>query len=205
MAGHIRSPRPRDVPGFAEAAAAGVTPPRPSRSPSLLPGTTAHSALVGCGVVLVGAAAIVAVAIAVGPTKGNQATVPALLMMLGATAVGIGAMIAAIRRFRRALLAELAAGYVTTTFYQGLFWMVNGLGPRAGDDVVGWVWDGVWVLNSAGGVVSAPDPDVDPPGFYPSPNRTGQFELWTGSQWTGVHGAGRMTGSRCAGGKNNTL
>src|SRR4051794_13019205 len=121
MAGYVRSLRPRDVPGFAEAAAAGVTPARPSRPPSLLPGTTARQALVRCGLVLAGAAALVAVAIAVGPTNGNQATVAALLIMLGATALGVGAMIAAIRRFRRALLAELAAGYVTTTFHQGLF------------------------------------------------------------------------------------
>lgn len=187
MARYVRSPRPREVPGFAAAAAAGVTPPRPSRPPSLLPGPTAHQALVRCGVVLAGAAALVAVAVAVGPTDHHQATVTALLLMLGATALGIGAIIAAVRRFRRALLAELAAGYTTTTFYQGLFWMVQGPGPKVGSDFVAWCWDGVWVLTSAGGVVSAPDPDVDPPGFYPSPNSPGQLELWTGSQWTGVH------------------
>lgn len=187
MAGYVRSPRPRDVPGFIEAAAAGVTPPRPSRPPSLLSGPTAHQALVRCGVVLAAAAAMVAVAIAFGPTNGNQATATALLMMLGATAVGVGAIIAAIGRFRRALLAELAAGYVTTTFYQGLFWMVQGPGPKVGSEFVAWIWDGVWVLTSAGGVVSAPDPDVDPPGFYPSPNSPGQLELWTGLQWSGVH------------------
>lgn len=187
MAGHVRSPRPRDVPGFAEATAAGVTPARPSRPPSLLPGTTSHQALVRCGVVLAGAALLVAAAIALGPENGGQATVPALAMMLGATAVGIAAVVVAIRRFRRVLLAELAAGYVTTTFHQGLFWVVNSPGPTWGNDVVGWVWDGVWVLTSAGSVVSGPDPNVDPPGLYPSPNRPGQLELWTGSQWTGVH------------------
>ncbi len=187
MSGYVRSPRPRDVPGFAEAVAAGVTPSRPSQPPSLLPGTSAHQALVRCGVVLAGAAALVAAAVAFGPTKGSHETVSSLLILLGATAVGIGAMIAAIRRFRRVLLAELAAGYVTTTFYQGLFWMAQGPGPRVGNDVVGWVWDGVWVLTSAGDVVASPDPAVDPPGFYPSPNTPSQLELWTGSQWTGVH------------------
>ncbi len=187
MTGHVRFPRPRDVPGFAEAAAAGVTPTRPLRPPALLPGTTAHQALVRCGVVLAGAALLVAVAVALGPENGGQATVRELAIVLSATVIGIAAEVAAIGRFRRVLLAELAAGYVTTTFHQGAFWFVKGPGPTWGNDVVGWVWDGVWVLTSAGDVVSAPDPAVDPPGFYPSPNRPGQWELWTGSQWIGVH------------------
>lgn len=187
MAGHVRSPRPREVPGYAEAVAAGLTPARPPRPPSLRPGTTAHQALVRCGVTLAGAAALVAVAIALGPSDGGQATAPGVAMVLGAAAAGVVAVVAAIRRFRRALLAELAAGYVTTTFHQGLFWFVHRPGPVVGNDVVGWVWAGVWVLDSSGNVVSAPDPDVDPPGMYPSPNRPGQQELWTGSQWIGVH------------------
>ena len=187
MAGHVRTPLPRDVPGFAEAVAAGVTPVRPSCPPSLLSGTTSHQALVRCGVVLAAAALLVVVAIVLGPENGGQATVPALLLILGATAAGIAAMVAAVRRFRRVLLAELAAGYVTTTFHQGLFWLVKGPGPRVGNDVVGWVWDGVWVLTSTGSVTSGPDLNVDPPGLYPSPNSPGQLELWTGFQWTGVH------------------
>ena len=187
MPGHVRSPRPRDVPGFAEAAAAGLTPARPSGPPGLLQGTTAHRALVRCGVVLAGAALLVVVALTLGPENGGQATVQDVAVMLGATVVGIAAVVVAIRRFRRVLLAELGAGYVTTTFHQGMFWFVNRPGPAVGDDVVGWDWAGVWVLTSDGAVVSGPDPDADPPGFYPSPNRPGQLELWTGSQWIGVH------------------
>ena len=187
MAGHMRSPRPRDVPGYAGAVTAGLTPARPSRPPSLLPGTTAHRALVHCGVAGCLAAVLIAVAVSLGPESGGQASLPQLLMVLGATGVGIAVVVAAIGRFRRVLLAELAAGYVTTTFHQGLFWFVSRPGPRVGNDVVGWVWDGVWVLDSSGRVISEPDPDVDPPGFYPSPNRPGRLELWTGAQWVGVH------------------
>lgn len=187
MAGHVGSPRPRDVPGFPEAAAAGRIPPRPEQPPSLLPGTTAHQALVRCGVVLAGAALLIVSVIVCGPESGGQTTVPQLAVMLGATAAGIAAMLMAIGRFRRVLLAELAAGYVTTTFHQGAFWLVNRPGPKVGNDVVGWNWDGVWVLTSDGSVVSAPNPDADPPGFYPSPNQPGRLELWTGSQWMGVH------------------
>jgi len=32
--------------------------------------------------------------------------------------------------------------------------------------------------------VAAPTGDVDPPGYYPSPNRPGRLELWTGAEWS---------------------
>lgn len=187
MAGHAYLPRPRDVPGYAEAVAVGRTPARSPRPPAVLPGTTAHQALVRCGVVLGGAALLVVVALASGTGSGGQASFADLGRMLGATAVGIGAMLVAIGRFRRALLRELAAGYVTTTFHQGLFWFTKRPGPVVANNLVGWDWRGLWVLRGDGSVVSAPDPDTDPPGFYPSPHRAGQLELWTGSQWIGVH------------------
>lgn len=187
MAGHVFSPRPRDVPGFAEAVAAGRTPARPAQPPTVLPGTTAHQALVRCGWVLAGAVVLFLGSFAFGPENGGQATVGEVALMLGATAVGTTAVVAAIGRFRRVLLAELAAGYVTTTFLQGSFWLVSRPGPKVGNDVVGWDWDGVWVLTSGGSVVSSPDSGVDPPGFYPSPHRPGELELWTGFQWLGVH------------------
>lgn len=186
MAGYVFSPRPRDVPGFAEAAAAGSTPRRPLRPPPLLPGTTAHQAFVRCGVLLAGATLVV-VTVTFGGDNDGSLTVWEVAMMLAMTAIGVAVVVGAgIGPFRRVLLAELAAGYVTTTFHQGLFWFVRGPGSARDNDGVGWVWDGVWVLTSAGSVVSTPDPDVDPPGFYPSPNEAGQLELWTGCQWTGV-------------------
>lgn len=57
VTGHDRSPRPRDVPGYAEAVAAGLTPARPTEPPALLPGLTAHGALVRCGAALAATAA----------------------------------------------------------------------------------------------------------------------------------------------------
>ena len=187
MAEQVRSPRPREVPGFAKAVAAGLTPARPARPPALLPGTTAHQALVRCALVLACAVVLVVVVIAFGPEDGGQATVWGVASILGATAVGLAPVLVAIGRFRRVLLAELAAGYVTTTFLHGSFWFVSRPGRKVGNDVVGWDWDGVWVLTSGGSVVTAPDPGVDPPGFYPSPHRPGELELWTGCQWIGVH------------------
>jgi hypothetical protein len=187
MDGHVWSRRPRDVPGYAQAVTAGLTPARPSRPPALLPGTTAHRALRHCGLALGVAAVLLVLALSSGPESGGQASFAQLLTVLGTTAAGLVLVLLAVRRFRRALLAELAAGYVTTTFHQGLFWFAKQPGPRVGNDVVGWDWDGVWVLDPSGGVLSSPDPDVEPPGFYPSPNSPGRLELWTGAQWVGVH------------------
>jgi hypothetical protein len=109
----------------------------------------------------------------------GAASVPVFLAVL---TVGFFVTRAALLRFRAVLLDELRAGYVTTTFVQGLFW-----GSDRGDsDVVGWEWRGLWTLASDGRVVSAPDLSVDPPGVYPSPNAPGRHELWTGCQWTNV-------------------
>lgn len=44
----------------------------------------------------------------------------------------------------------------------------------------------LWVLDSKGNVVSAPDLSADPPGLYPSQNIPERRELWTGYRWTGV-------------------
>lgn len=84
--------------------------------------------------------------------------------------------------FRGVLLRELQAGYVTTTFEQGVFW----IGP-AGElsrGIVSWDWSGIWVLSPGGEVLSSPEGDSDPPGAYPSPHEAGRRELWTGCRWT---------------------
>ena len=103
-------------------------------------------------------------------------------------AIGYVVTRASLRRFRAIFLEELQAGYATKTFTQGLFWLpVRGAGrPTWGDDIVGWEWDGLWIFDAQGNVVSSPDPAADPPGLYPSPNIPGDRELWTGYRWTGV-------------------
>lgn len=180
MTRHGQSVRPRHVPGYAEAVAAGLTPPRPLHAPSLLPGPTAHQALVRCGVALVAAAALAAIGFLIAPTNGRgQLTVLGALTVPVTTAAVVGVVVLAVRRFRRILLAELGAGYVTITLHQGMLWSAHRSGLRGPSSVVAWAWDGVWVLAPSGRVVSAPDPDVEPPGFYPSPSTPGRLELWT--------------------------
>ena len=46
-----------------------------------------------------------------------------------------------------------------------------------------WDFRGIWVLAGSGKVRSTPDRTVDPPGLYPSPERPGQLQVWTGMIW----------------------
>ena len=180
------TPTPRQVDGYDEAVSAGLTPARPMTAPSIAGRPTARRALVVLAATI-GLAVLAAIACLVslpgGRITGWGAAVYVVVLVVGYVAVR-----ASLHRFRGVLLDELQAGYVTTTFTQGLFWMPGrGSGRRTwGDDVVGWRWDGLWVLDSHGDVVSAPDRAADPPGLYPSPHRPGELELWTGHRWTGV-------------------
>lgn len=121
------------------------------------------------------------------PTPGGRIGGLAGGAFVAALVVGFLASRRALGHFRDAFLKELQAGYTTTTFTQGLFWIRS---PDAVDavaeDVVGWDWRGVWVLTASGAVVSAPDASADPPGLYPSPTVAGRRELWTGCRWSGV-------------------
>lgn len=179
-------PRPCDVEGFAAAVSAGLTPSRPATPPRLGGRPTARRAFIGLATTSgVAAAAVIACLVLLpdGRVAGRGA-----IAFFAVLAVGFLAVRASLHRFREIFLAELQAGYTTTTFTQGLFWIPGrGSGRRTwGDDVVGWDWDGLWVLDAHGNVVSAPNRAVDPPGLYPSPHRPGQLELWTGHRWTGV-------------------
>ncbi len=122
------------------------------------------------------------------PTPNDQIAGKTAIAFIVTMAIGYVVTRASLRRFRAIFLEELQAGYATTTFLQGLFWRRSreASGSTWGDDVFGWEWKGLWVLDSHGNVVSAPDPSVDPPGLYPSPNVPGSRELWTGHRWTGV-------------------
>ena len=176
----VELPLPRQVPGFEAALAAGLTPARPARPP-VVRRPTAHQALVRVGVTMAVAVAVSLPCAFFPPLEDRlgAASVPVFLVML---TLGFFVTRAALIRFRLVLLDELRAGYVTTTFVQGLFW-----GSGRGDsDVISWEWRGLWTLKSDGRVVSAPDLSGDPPGVYPSPNAPGRRELWTGCRWTNV-------------------
>jgi hypothetical protein len=75
---------------------------------------------------------------------------------------------------------EFAAGYTTFVMQFGTF--------RSGGrhwQNLSWDYRGTWVMNEHGAVVSGPDRGFDAPGYYPSPNNQGTYELWTGTTWSG--------------------
>lgn len=173
-------PLPRDMPGFAAAVSAGLTPARPAERPAVRQ-PTSHQAMVRLGLTLALWTAVFLASLFVPPVPHRLGNATALVAAMVVTA-GFFVSRAALVRFRTTFLQELQAGYVTHTFVQALFWR-NGGGDA---DVIGWEWKGLWTLTSDGRVVSAPDPSVDPPGVYPSPNAPGRRELWTGCQWANV-------------------
>lgn len=188
MTGYVSSPRPRDVEGFAAARGAGLTPARPAAPPALAVSPTAHVALRQLGAGIAASVLVSLVVVALGPSYDGQLELPTAVATVVVLIAGFLVCRALLRRFREAFVAELQAGYVTTTFLQGMFWVRGDSSPRpaGGEDVVGWSWDALWVLAPDGSVRSAPDDEGDPPGLYPSPNAPGERELWTGRRWTGV-------------------
>ena len=174
--------------GFAEAAAAGLTPERPEVAPPIRLGLSAHRAFLQLAVTIGVALAVWILALFLLPTPNNSITGMTAVVLIVLFAVGYFAIRKALRTFRSTLLDELQAGYVTTTFTQGLFWLRSSRRLFTwADDVVGWDWDGLWVLDSNGNIVSSPDLSADPPGLYPSPHEPGRRELWTGYVWTSVY------------------
>ncbi len=182
--------RPRDVAGFAGAAAAGLVPGVPSEPPPVLPGPTAQKVF---RTFLIKSAITVAAVLLLVELLGRIGLSPAVSAFL-APVLGFLGLGAVYFRFwgdvGRRSVQECEAGYTTFVMQFGGFgwgegrrW--EGVGRRAP-----WNYAGLWVLDGTGReVVSAPDPDLDPPGFYPSPNRSGAFELWTGAVWSGRYRA----------------
>jgi hypothetical protein len=179
-------PRPRDVPGYAEALAAGRVPSVPATPPSLLRGPSAAAMfrqfLVGTVVVVVAWFLVLAVTTHVAKGPGTTRVV----VMVPAGLIAFTVVIALVRRVGRRNQAELAHCYTTIRLTMGGFSTNLGRMKSPQQRRADWNYAGVWVLDGGTGrVVSAPDPSVDPPGFFPSPHRQGALEFWTGAQWTG--------------------
>lgn len=163
------TPRPSEVPGHDLAVATGLVPRIPATPPTPLRGRSAadtgRQALVR-GVVAGVVAAVPFVAYPSAPT--------ALLIM-----AFVGYVMHLFTWVGNRLLDELAQGYTTLTFTQGTFWFTL-------EGWVAWSFDGVWKLTTDGAVPPTPG-TVDPPGLYPSPDKPGKWQVWTGSQWSGSH------------------
>jgi hypothetical protein len=177
--------RPRDVARFEEAAATGLTSARPATPPPIDGRQTARQAFIWLVVTM--GVSVVASILWLFVLAPQDETITAITF-IATMAVGYVVTHTSLRRFRTIFLDELQAGYATKTLTQRLFWLPRSASgrPTWGDDVVGWDWAGLWVLDAEGNVVSAPDASADPPGLYPSPNIPGHRELWTGCRWTSV-------------------
>ena len=178
---------PRNVDGFHDAVARGLVPCVPVEPPALLPGRSAHTAvwayvrLVG---VVVGAWAMAMVIL--GAFDSPVATV----LRLGALVVSLGGFwylfVAGRASVGERLLAELDAGYATFRPPHGGFWRTRQADQPTLTYQEPWDFRGTWQLSSTGAVQGQPDRSVAAPGFYPSPNRPGALELWTGAAWGSV-------------------
>jgi hypothetical protein len=80
---------------------------------------------------------------------------------------------------------ELHHGYTTFTMLVGAFKQGSLRTWQGHHHRAPWDYRGTWVLDQHGRVLSPPDRSVEPPGFYPSPDKPGALELWTGVVWLG--------------------
>lgn len=159
--------------------------PVPAAPPALLPGASAARAF--NRFLLRGACAVAAVLATVElASSSGLGTTSAGLVTLAAGLAGFAAVLRLLGRVGDRKLEELAAGYTTLRLDFGGFWLGEGRRwPRFGHRAP-WDYAGLWVLDgSTGAVVAEPDRAADPPGLYPSPNRSGAMELWTGVVWSG--------------------
>lgn len=152
----------------------------------MLPGRTAHQVfltfLLKSAITVAGVLLLVELISQIGLSVVASGLGILLLGLLGLGAIFFRFWSAVGRRS----VQEFEAGYTTFAMQYGDI----GFGDRRRSGRRGrltpWNYAGLWVLDGAArDVVSAPDPSIDPPGYYPSPNRRNVFELWTGAVWSG--------------------
>ncbi|MCL3837995.1 hypothetical protein [Aeromicrobium duanguangcaii] len=166
---------PRTVPGFARAVELGLTPQIPAEPPTPVTSNSRHLLLAIAGTSF--GLLLVVLLLA----NGTQAP-PWLLGVVSAVVFAV--VVAMFVRLRRIMWDEIMAGYCRIDYMVALF----SRDPEyrfPANRMRGAPWDlrGLWRLADDGSVVVEPDRSVLPPGRYPSPNRPGQLELWTGSAW----------------------
>lgn len=173
---------PRQVDGFSTAQALGLLPRVPQAPPSLPRRTARKAFFTWAGSIVAGAVAwFVLASASAGPLGRALPVAGPVLLILGSVAV-FTLMVLRLRRWvGDVFLDELGAGYTTLPVTIGTFWGVN---RREGVNYAEpWDFRGTWVLDGRGAIRSTPQRDVDPPGLYPSPERPGELQVWTGKAW----------------------
>lgn len=109
----------------------------------------------------------------------------AVVMLLVSGAAWFVLMLWTLDRPGRRMLDEITHGYTTFDNEWTNYFGTSEHSWREGDPP--WDNSGVWILDRTFSVRSAPNRELDPPGFYPSPHRAGRWELWTGAVWSGTY------------------
>jgi hypothetical protein len=168
---------PRDVEGFSVALSAGLLPATPTQPPN--PVTINSRRWLLCVAVVFMVLLYVMIksfdtAISSSATKGTLSLAVFVVLASGMS----------VQRFL--LMREINAGYCRIdTMVLGVLWDPEKRFTAHRYGVRGAPWDvrGLWKLDDHGAPVRKPDFSVLPPGHYPSPNRPGSFEYWTGAAW----------------------
>ncbi|MDI6100413.1 hypothetical protein QLQ12_17535 [Actinoplanes sp. NEAU-A12] len=176
---------PREVPGYAEAWAAGLIPRVPATPPRLAVAPTARAVFrTLLGTAVGGILTLILFLKILEWVTGSDVAVT-VAVSLGGTLLFV-LILRLVTRIGDQLVAELRHGYTTLEVPSGTFWVGEGYTSISGDVVSRWDYRGLWLLDgSTGAVLRGPVPGGDPPGMYPSPHRPGRWELWTGLEWLG--------------------
>lgn len=184
----LKLPLPRDVEGFSRAVILRLSPSVPMSPPAPPAGVLVPSAndIFRADLTRFIAFTVIYIFFVFGVL--SRLALPwgielALLFALGATWFTL--MMRALRRAGKRTLDEIVRGYSTlgsngTNYFRSSehSW---------GEGGAPWDYSGVWRLDRNFAVKSPPNLEIDPPGFYPSPHRAGQWELWTGVVWSGTY------------------
>lgn len=173
-------PPPHEVYGFHDAGRLGLLPQVPAMPPAPLPGTATSVLFYGWVAMFFAFGVVLMFAMDLIPMNGRW--------VAGLASVAWFAWWMSLsRRIGDRHLAELAAGYTTFEMVFGGFWPLQGRHDWRTQGRMGWDFGTVWVLRARdGSVVRPPSRPGYPPGFYPSPENDGRWELWTGQEWAGI-------------------
>jgi hypothetical protein len=176
---------PHRVEGYDRARAAGLLPVVPVEPPRLLPGPTAGA--VSRRFVLWTICAVFGMVF--GLLIVSKTGIPEHVMALLGAPVMLAVGFTVLRKQGRVgdrAVEEFNAGYTTLVLTFGGFWFGANRRWQGAGHRTPWDYSGTWVYSEDGTrIVSAPDGRTVSPGFYPSPNKRGSLELWTGIAWSG--------------------